>query len=355
MAPARAGRLSLGARAGLWLFAALAWAGTVVPARAADPPILNVASVPNLDAAGRISYGRFLQVNLPRAFALSPGGKMGWYGGAATIEEAREKALTSCAAKGGAGCAIYAEDLRIVWPGKESAPPPPPPGPLIETIQYAFVPDPRFIWRGPAAATGLYVWGHGKNNMMDSRGQQPSPYVRAFNNAGFDIVRFDREPSRDYSESAVKWLRSGLATLRSQGWKVIVSGGQSRGGWTSLDALNVAGLADAVIATAPASFSGTDNTGAMYSIVHAAAVPTTRVAIAVFDNDPYVTDMDRRAALYRDDLPSRVGAFLLIDRPKAITGHGGGNTVLFAQHYADCLIHFVMDRVPPTSCPAPAR
>ncbi len=356
--PTWPGCVTLRARARAWLLAVLASAGAPLSTQATEPPIMTIGLAPNLDATGRESYARFLQSNLPRAFALAPDGTFGWYGGASTPEEARDKALKSCSGKGAEHCALYAEDLRIVWPGKESPAPSSPPGPLIETTDYAFVPDPRFLWHGPSAAAGLYVWGHGKNNMMDMRGQQPPPYVRAFNNAGFDIVRFDREPSHDYADRAALWLRDGLAKLRQKGWRRIVAGGQSRGGWTSLEILDVAGLADAVIVTSPAYFGGTtrsDNTAEMHTIVHAAKAPATRVAIALFDKDIYVTDMTSRAGLFRDALPSRVGALLLIDRPPAITGHGGGGSFMFAQVYADCLIHFVMDAVPPTACPGSSR
>jgi hypothetical protein len=325
------------------------------PADAAiEPAVLDVNAVPHLDQAGRASYLRFLLVNLPRAFALAPDGKMGWYGGSGSIEDARSKALKSCADKGATGCVLYAEDLSVVWPGRPPGIFPPVPGPLLQTIEYAFVPDPRFIWRGPGAAAGIYVWGHGQNNMADSRGLQPQAHVRAFNNAGFDVVRFDREPSRDYRDDAAAWLRQGLELFRRQGWRKIVAGGQSRGGWSSLQSLDRPGLADAVIAISPASFSGgTDNSGDAYRLIHAVHAPTTRVAIAQFKGDIYVNDMDRRVALYRDGLSSRVGSLLMIDQPPGFTGHGAGGTIAFALGYADCLLHFVMDPTPPASCPPP--
>ncbi len=325
-------------------------------ALAAELPVLDVAAVPKLDAAGRASYSRFLLANLPRVFALAQDGKSGWYGGAGTIGDARAKALKSCADKGASDCAIYAEDLSVMWLGRPPNGPPAVPGPLIQTPEHAFVPDARFIWRGPQAAAGVYVWGHGKNNMVDSRGQQPQAHVRAFNNAGFDVVRFDREPSKDYPDDAAVWLRAGLAAMRQQGYRKIVAGGQSRGGWTSLQILNVAGLADAVIAISPANFggpSGSDNTADLYRMTHAAQAPATRVAIAQFTEDRYVTDMDKRVALYRDALPPRIAALLMIDRPPGVTGHGGGASMAFAADYAHCLLHFALDPVPAASCPPP--
>ena len=337
----------------LTAWSAVVWLLTMTATLAVEPAILDAAAVPNLSASGRADYGNFLPMNHPRVYAVGTDSHHGWFGGAGTIEDARLKALKYCADKGGIGCAIYAEDLRVVWPGRPPGVLAPVPGPLIRTAGYAIVPDPRFIWHGPASAVGLYVWGHGKNNLMDSRGQQPQAYVRAFNNNGFDVVRFDREPSHDYSDEAADNLRSALVAMRRMGWRKIVIGGQSRGAWTSLQVLDTPGLADATIGVSPAYFGdGNDQTGRLYALTHAIKSPATRVAIAQFTGDAYVTDMDRRIGLYRETLPSRVGAFLLIDRPTGITGHGGGNTASFAKGYADCLLHFVMDAVPPSACPA---
>jgi hypothetical protein len=340
-------------RLSLSLLAAIVWVFSAAYAVALEPAILDVMAVPNLSASGRADYSRFLLANLPRAYALGTNGHSGWFGGNGTIEEARAKALQNCANYGGTGCAIYAEDLKVVWPGRAPGVLAAVPGPLIQTGAYAIVPDPRFIWHGPGSAVGLYVWGHGKRNLMDSRGQQPQAYVRAFNNAGFDVVRFDRDPMHDWPKEAAESLRSSLTALRRMGWHRIVAGGQSRGGWTALEVLDTPGLADVVIAVSPAWFGdGTDHTGDLFTLTHAIRSPATRVAIAQFSGDEFVTDMDRRVGLYRDTLPSRVAALLVIDRPSGSTGHGGGNGGAFARGYATCLLHFVMDPVPATSCGA---
>lgn len=334
------------------LLAATVWALGAAGAAAQEPPVLDVAAVPNLAASGRADYGNFLLTNLPRAYALGSNGHAGWFGGTGTIEDARAKALKICAEYGGTNCAIYAEDLRVVWPGRPPGVLATPPGPLVQTPTYALVPDPRFIWHGPATAAGLYVWGHGKKSFADSRGQQPQAYVRAFNNAGFNVVRFDREPMHDYPNEAADNLRAGLAAMRRMGWRKIVVGGQSRGAWTSLEILNTPGLADAVIAVSPAwAGEGGDHSADLYVLTHAIKSPATRVAIAQFAGDTFVADMDRRVGQYRDTLPSRVGAFLMIDRPSGITGHGGGNSADFAKRYATCLLRFVTDPAPLTACP----
>ncbi len=201
--------------------------------RAAEPPVLEVGTLPNSTPEVRASYERFLLINLPRAFALSSTGANARYGGDGTLEQARAQAFATCAANRTKDCAIYADDLTAVWPGRPRVDPPAVPGPLISGSGYAFVPDRRFIWHGPQAARGLYVWGHGKSaGGQDRSGDQPQGYVHAFNDAGFDVIRFARAPAADNADAAEDWLRQTLPKLRVIGWRMVV-GGQSRGGWNS--------------------------------------------------------------------------------------------------------------------------
>ncbi len=89
----------------------------------------------------------------------------------------------------------------------------------MDTINYGFVPDERFLWHGPAAARGVVVWSHRQIADVDSRGLQPPPFVRAFNDAGFDVIRFDRAPLVDNPVRAAGWLRDELPVLRRSGYR----------------------------------------------------------------------------------------------------------------------------------------
>ena len=341
-----------------WMFVLLMTIGGTMAcatARAAGLPVLDVGAVPYMNPEGRASYDRFLLLNLPRAFALSSTGTTGRWGGG-TLEQARAKALATCATNGATDCAIYAEDLTVVWPGRPRVDPPAVPGPLIAGDGYAFVPDPRFIWHGPQSARGLFVWGHGKSpNQLDLSDEQPPGYVRAFNDVGFDVVRFARKPASDRADAAEGWLRDALPKLRALGWRMLVVGGQSRGAWNSLQMLDTPGLADAVIAVSPASLNSAlpaAQAAEVYRITHAANAPTTRVAIAQFKDDAFVpTGMDDRVASLRAGLAGRVGALLIIDQPKGFTGHSAGNSTDFAMRFGRCLLRFVVDPAPPTECP----
>ena len=334
---------------------------SAVAGRAMAASVLDTRAVPHLDDAGRASYESWLRANLPRAIAIAPGGKTGWAAGGSgdTLETVRERAMQSCAAKG-PGCAIYAENLDVVWPGQQSHTPPPP-GALIKTFNYTFVPDERFIWRGPAAARGVVVWGHGYGGRAsDNRGSQPQSHVRPLNNAGYDVVRFDREPNADARDRAAGWLRDGLGEMRRLGYRSVIVGGQSRGAWNSLQVLDTPGLADVVIAVSPAAHGsgGSANLGAQSDDFRAmlAGLPAsrTRVAFVQFNGDPFIGDADRRADLVRQAGP-RLGAMLLIDRPGGLNGHGAGGTFEFGQRFGACLMHFALDLSPPRSCPDDPR
>lgn len=329
----------------------------VLPALAQEA-LLDDRRLPFGGTAAQGAYRSFLAGNLPRAFALSSDGKTGARWGTATLTDVRIAALASCAEKGGKDCAIYAEDLTVVWPKLAApAPPPAPPGPLIAGPGFSFDPDPRYIWWGPARAKGIYVFAHGRDiNRADARGAQPQAHVRFFNNAGYDVVRFDREPNGDNTDAAAGWLRAGLRDLRARGWKSIIAGGQSRGGWNSLQILDTPGLADTVIAIAAATMGVNatmqNSTGGaeLYKIFTAAKAPQTRVVIANFKDDPFEQNPDKRFAMARELLAPRVGALLLIDQPPGITGHGGGASNRFATDFAACILRFATAPTPPSAC-----
>ncbi len=153
--------------------------------------------------------------------------------GTASIEATRERALDSCTRKGASDCRLYAENLTVSGGDHASSSPAIAPATLITGSGYAFVPDDRFLWYEASAATGIIVWGHGYAG-DDERGSQPPAFLRTLNNDGYSVVRFDREPGEDiWVDRQTQHLRDGLIELRRRGWKRIVAGGQSRGGWNA--------------------------------------------------------------------------------------------------------------------------
>ena len=310
-------------------------------AAAGLPDLLDAGAVPGLNDAGRAEYRRFLMMDLPRAFALSPSGATGAVGAAMTVRAAAQAALAMCGGTG-AGARLYAQDLDVVWT-RPAGPPPPQRAALIETWNYSFVPDQRFLWRGPSDARGVYIWAHGTST--NPFGLQPPPHVRVFNNAGYDIVRFDRVPNADDVDRAATWLSHGIGFMRKTGWRRVIAGGHSRGGWNCLQMLKFADLADVVVAESPAAqgiasgFYLSGQTDDLREIV--GDVPRTRskLVFVQFSDDPYIGDPDSRARLI-ERLRPRLAGLVLIDRPSGFSGHFAGRALAFAGRFHDVLVEF---------------
>ena len=330
--------------------------GMLIAGAVQAQPLLDAAALPGVDASGRAAYAEWLLTNTPRVFAIGTNGKIGWYSGGKTVDDARTRAMQLCVEQGGTGCRAYAEDLSIVWPGREWRPAAVP-GPLVDSINYSFVPDEHFLWHGPAAARGVVVWSHGVGGRdVDSRGHQPPPLLRPFNDTGFDVIRFDRAPFVDNPVRAAGWLRDELAVLRRSGYRMIVAAGQSRGAWTSLQMLDTAGLADAVIALSPAAHGsgGSPNLTAqdddLRALIADAQPSATRVAIAQFTADSFMSDAAIRAELF-GRLQGRLGGLLLIDRPAGFSGHFAGTNSVFSHKFGSCLLRFTTEPHSRAACP----
>lgn len=342
--PPRA-RSALRAAAVLALLSGPARAGEAQAAVAAPQPAAILASPPGLGQVAQDEYRRFLDDNTPRAFAVSAEGRVGRGTGEST-PLAREAALSRCTGAGGTGCTIWAEGLAVVAAGHEAAPPAVPP-PLRETWNYALVPDRRFLWHGPGGR-GAVVWAHGKTSGQDSRGIEPPAFLRPLNNAGYDVLRFDREPFADDRDRAAGWLRDCLAALRAQGYRRIIVGGQSRGAWNALQVLDTPGLADLVVAVSPAAqgTAGGANLASqddeMRRLAAAAAAAPTRLAFVQFADDPFAADEDARATRIAG-LRARLGGVMLVDRPPGFAGHGAGMEPAFARWFGGCLLGFASD------------
>lgn len=325
----------------------------------APAPPLAVEAVPGLGPNGRAELSRTLLRNLPRAFAIGPGGAYASRAGNAAPEAVAQAALEACQAHtpGRQPCMLWLRDLEIVFPGREWAPAPPPPGIGWREEVRETVPDARFLWWGPERARGVVLWAHGRGaSGEDSRGRQPQAWLRHFNNAGFDIWRFDRDPAADFVQRAAGWMRADLAALRGRGYRRVVVAGQSRGGWNALQALDTPALAEVTIAIAPAALASMDEAGqarqmaALRGVVAGAtAAAGARVAVANFRDDPFDGLPEERAAALRALAP-RAGAFLLIDRPEGLAGHAAGASAAFSLRFGPCLLRFAVEEPPPATC-----
>jgi len=346
------------------LLLALPWMLPPAPVAAEATPLLALPGYPGLRPEDRGNVERFLRMNTPRVLALGADGAFGWRSGGGTAEEVERAALESCRRRGrGRACEVAVRDLAVLAPGLAPVapwtPPPPPPGTRIGGEHHDTMPDGRFVWWGAAQAAGVVVWAHGRGpEGVDSRGLQPQSWTRHFNNAGYDVWRFDRHPDEDGLNRAAAWLRDDLAALRVRGYRRVIVAGQSRGAWNALQALAKPGLADVVIAMAPAAHGLEDSpifrrqVEDLRRVLLAAAAggaPAARVAVANFRDDPFDADPETRATVLRDFAP-RAAAFLLLDRPEGFTGHVAGGSVRFNDRFGACLLRFATAEAPPNAC-----
>jgi len=329
-----------------------------LPALGQAPPVLALEEFAGLKPEDRPQAARFLAMNLPRVFAVGPNGAFGWQSRGGTPEEVEQGALQSCQRRSqGAPCRVAVRDLAVELPGREWRPTPPPAQPAIGGGGWEVVPDANFLWWGPAAGRGVLLFGHGRSpGGADSRGNQPQNWTRHFNNAGYDIWRFDRHPGSDDALRAAGWLRTALVELRARGYRHVVVAGQSRGGWNALMVLDRPGLADVHIAIAPAAHGDTGSPNHLRQndelrsiVAGAAGAARARVAVANFRNDGYDADPDRRAVLLHE-LGAKSAGFLFIDRPERPVGHGGGGSADFSFRFGPCLLRFATAPTPPTGC-----
>ena len=131
--------------------------------------------------------------------------------------------------------------------------------------------------------------------------------------------------------------------------------GAATGAWWRPASPAVAGLADVVVAVAPAAHcEAGDNLQArqlpdLRALVEATRAATTRLAVANFRDDPFDYAPEERPVVLRGFAP-RVAAFLLLDRPEGLTGHGAGARTEFNDRFGACLLRFGTAPAPPSAC-----
>ncbi len=342
---------------GLLVFAGPAWADYSGPAH--DP----AAIVQFLDYRGPVrnatvlSFWRknFLGQPGNRAIAVSPTGAVGTGFGWPTVDEAKARALSECAAHSEEACALYAINMAVVYPGAEAA------LPALDVRLGDLVLRGAFVFRGPARAKGLVVWSHGYGGTdVDERTGPPPGVVSRFNLAGWDVLRFDRDPWDDGDVPMVETrLADSLDVARAAGYRSIILAGQSRGAWQSLDLMGSGRSLDRIVGVLAFSPAKNGKTGTAPMLVQPdewrhmlgrMAPGAYRVTVAFFGHDDYNPAADDEAATARRILAARgIDSLVLLENDPeilkigtgALSGHGGANRTKFTAVYGDCLVRFV--------------
>jgi len=308
---------------------------------------------PNPSDSLRIGFTLHYRGAVPHAaFAMArdAGGRSVWrfVRGEASPAQAEQVALERCtqdAAQAGlaAPCRILARDGAVVDRGHM-----PPQDGTLGPFRWS----PLHLHRGPQAARGVVIWGHGvAPGGLDSRNATTPGMVSVLNDAGWDVLRYDRHPGDDELNNALERLLAGLPAVRAAGYRRIILGGQSRGGWQSLLAAGRQPAAmEAVIAHAPArhgswrrGISG-NNLGAglddFRQVVAGLPASGPRILVAVFDEDDYDPDPAARAGMVEGFAQRRAVPALAL-WPQGITGHGGGSHWRYTRDMAGCVLRFI--------------
>jgi pimeloyl-ACP methyl ester carboxylesterase len=356
--PRRAGFLGLAA--GLALLAA--------PVRAADPNtdfaayrrLFSVAALGALRGPSTvIGYTLHYRGATPHAgFLVSGNGnRIAWrvLTAAEGPDAVRDRLEATCAQEGAAVCRIVALDGAV--PGLAL----PPFRPVVAAIG-PFRAAPLMFRHGPQAAEGVIVFSHGYGGPQADRSRRLLPGVTAMlNDAGWDVMEFERDPAEDHVGASLPALSRALPMLHRAGYRRVVLAGQSRGAWQSvMAAAERPELVHAVIALAPAAHgqaSGPNTLGVALDDFRRllAGLPADgpRLAVAVFEGDPFDPDPAARAALVAGRAGSRSAPTLALHPERPVEGHGGGNHWRFTQGHGPCLMSLV--RSPEAAAPRGLR
>ncbi len=352
--PRRAGRL-----AALLVPALLAAA----PAAAQDPNIDFTAyrrlfSAETLRPARGIStvtgFTLHYRGSVPHAaFGLATGrdGRSAWrfIGGGASEGAVRAALQPACdrdanAALGpGHACRVLAVDGSVASPGLAPFRP-------VAVHLGPFRAAPLMVRHGPAAAEGVVIWSHGYGGPQADLRAAPAPGVLAMlNDAGWDVMRFDRHPAEDFLPLSAAALRRGLAPLREAGYRRIVLAGQSRGGWQSIMvAAESPDLVHAVVAFAPASHGEAALPHNLATAMEEfrrllAGLPAEgpRLAVTVFAGDSFDSDPAARAAMVAELAGRRSAPTVALFPEPPVRGHGGVSDWRFTVGLGPCVVSLV--------------
>ena len=233
-------------------------------------------------------------------------------------------------------------------------------------------PGNRFYWierafcdlpmNGPARAHGVVIWNHGISGTNPSWRAPAPPAARLLQARGWDVLTIKRHnlaetmPGGPLSRSVERTLQE-VAAQRKLGYRKVVLGGQSFGGYVALEAIDNAPDIFAAVAFAPgmrsSNAAGRFDPTTIEQILQRARVG--RLALVFPRNDALLGPIVRGARAV-PILAQRNFPYLMIDETSEISGHLGGVTGRFALRYGSCLLEFLSAaELPPGrfACPPP--
>jgi pimeloyl-ACP methyl ester carboxylesterase len=198
---------------------------------------------------------------------------------------------------------------------------------------------------GPERAMGVVVWSHGRSITAEDSESATPPFLRALQDGGWDILRFDRPRDGDTLTGSTRRLVDYVSQLKHQGYHRIVLAGQSFGAFLALMAADASDDVDAIVATAPAAFGSFDefyaswrlNAIRLYPLLE--QVKRARVMLFYFHGDDF--DPGGRGERSRAILSDHGLGFAVVDQPAYLVGHWASSTGLFLRRFGGCVRDFV--------------
>jgi pimeloyl-ACP methyl ester carboxylesterase len=201
--------------------------------------------------------------------------------------------------------------------------------------------------RGPERAEAVLLYFHGRATWDVTKYPIMSIFIEMAKVAGWDILRVNRHPKVDvegHDDVILRLVADRIADLRRDGYKKVIVGGGSGGGWLALLASTLPGV-DAAIGLAPGTAHGRSallRTGENLGRKLAGA-KAKRIAVFFFEGD-FLEDLEiRRSFMIRPGLEKSGATFTIVDHPPDLHGHNAMATGRLVRRYRDCLLKLVRD------------
>jgi hypothetical protein len=202
--------------------------------------------------------------------------------------------------------------------------------------------------RGPERAQAVLVYFHGRAPWDVTKNPIMGIFIEMARVAEWDVLRINRNFLFDwerYDDGILRFVADRVADLRRDGYKKVIVGGGSGGGWLSLLASALPGI-DAALAFAPGTTSGRKEllrTGRKLGRILAGA-KAPRIAVFFFEGDFLEEEVEiRRSYMIRGGLEKTASTFMIVDHPPDLYGHQAMGTGRIVRRYRDCLLRLVRD------------
>jgi hypothetical protein len=218
---------------------------------------------------------------------------------------------------------------------------------------------------GPEKAKGVIYFARGWGQFSCCRNRddfQMVPYfLKSLSENGWDVLgaKIPEGPRTEFAHEAAPggagFLKRRVRELRAQGYKRVVLGGHSWGGWLALLVAQDRSLPlDAIISSSPSTYGpaiipggprkGQPNPNHMRNwtefrpLIENLATP---VVLKVFRDDPFEPEAANRGAYAKEKLAGNKVPHLVFNKPRGFSGHSAPWLPVFDFAFGECMRAFL--------------